>query len=141
MDSDLKFRLFANMDALAPEYGLTDLTYPSFIRKSGYRSDISASDAVEGLSAILEAATGVRLDFGNSTGDQPIGAEEWTEGLKRWVEKGEGRERGEAKKQEVGIEERMRNWATRNFWLAWDALGQECVSSSWSPFWLSRTPH
>ena len=130
MDSDLKSRLFVNMDALGPEYGLTDLTYPSFIRKAGYRIDLSASDAVEGLSAILEAATGVRLDFGNVTGTGASSTEDWAEGLRKWVERGEGNK--ENKKPDEGtevtlgdVQSKLRLFATRNFWLAWDALGSE----------------
>jgi cell division control protein 45 len=124
MDIDLKSGLFTKVASLAPEYGLNDLTYPSFIRKSGYKSDISSSDAVEGLGALLEVATGVRLDFGNgnATGG---GREEWSEGIKGWVEKegkeGGGREEEEGGEKKDGHEE----WGRRNFWLAWDALSPE----------------
>lgn len=134
MDTDLKARLAENMDRQGPEYGLTDLTYPSFIRKAGYRSDLSASDAVEGLSAILEAATGVRLDFGNVTGTGGAATEGWAEGLRKWVDRGEGSAAAnkENKKPDsdavdtLGTDQaKQHRNATVNFWIAWDALGSE----------------
>lgn len=141
MDADLKVSLYTKVDDLAPEYGLDDLTFPSFYRKSGYRSDISSSDAVEGLGALLEVATGVRLDFG--TGADAVsgagGREEWkAEGMRRWID-GEGdAETAEMPKEKTGEEDEEEgaivkadkleiDWGTRNFWLAWDALSTECV--------------
>lgn len=148
MDIDLKNTLYKQVDALAPEYGLMDLTFPSFIRKAGYRSDISSSDAVEGLGALLEVATGIRLDFGSGT-DNLVGGnggrEEWkAEGMGRWVDGGaEGGAAGndnrkpaedggaaEEEDAEVAKKERQElDWGTRNFWLAWDALNTESVDS------------
>lgn len=133
MDSDLKNSLFTKVAELAPEYGLLDLTYPSFIRKSGYKSDISASDAVEGLRALLEVATGVRLDFGNGgIGAGTGGREEWSEGLKGWVERdGEDKENrkpqggDDEEGEQAAAERKEQDWGTRNFWLAWDALNSE----------------
>lgn len=146
MDSDLKDMLYDKVDQLAPEYGLDDLTFPSFYRKSGYRSDISSSDAVEGLGALLEVATGVRLDFG--TGADAVsgagGREEWkAEGMRRWIdgeaememesgggeqrEKGVGGEEEEEENAIVKAEKLEIDWGTRNFWLAWDALSNEYV--------------
>ena len=144
MDLDLKNNLFHKVDELKDEYGLHDLTYASFIRKSGYRSDISSSDAVEALGALLEVATGVRLDFGNGgvgTGAAGGGREEWSEGIKNWVQKdGRGgdkenvrpalREDGEEHDDEdeaaaLALQKKELDWATRNFWLAWDALSTE----------------
>lgn len=141
MDSDLKNSLYTKVDALAPEYGLDDLTFPSFYRKAGYRSDISSSDAVEGIGALLEVATGVRLDFGSGA-DAVSGAggrEEWkAEGMRRWID-GEAEDAEEDKagphkvveEQDeenatiVKAERREIDWGTRNFWLAWDALNNE----------------
>lgn len=130
MDVDLKSRLYNNIDALAPEYGLNDLSYESFVRKSGFRSDISAADTVEGIGALLEAATGVRLDFGTGAG-----REEWTQGIKSWVSKNGEQHRlmngksladgGAAVEDEAGQQDEGPlggGWQTRNFWLAWDAL-------------------
>lgn len=74
MDMDLKVSLRNKVDSIAPEYGLFDLIYPSFIRASGYQSVLSASDAVESVSSLLEVGTGVRLDFGADEGIKTWGA-------------------------------------------------------------------
>jgi len=63
MDLDLRATLVSKMDDIAPEYGLTELTYRSYIRSFGFlASPISAADAVEGIHALLNAAYGVRID-------------------------------------------------------------------------------
>jgi cell division control protein 45 len=117
MSSDLKESLFPMLSEQRASYGLWDLSYPSFVRKSGWRVDLSAQDYVDALEALLEAATGVRLDFasittidarralvdgGGSSGagggggpgaghhsaaTQYGGREEWAEGIKSWVHK------------------------------------------------------
>ncbi|WFD29112.1 DNA replication initiation factor cdc45 [Malassezia sp. CBS 17886] len=64
MDLDLKDSLVARVESIAPEYGLTDLVFRSFTRSCGFRAmPISASDAVEGISALLQAAHGVRIEI------------------------------------------------------------------------------
>lgn len=64
MDLDLRNSLVGRMESIAPEYGLTDLVFPSFSRSYGFRSmPLSASDAVEGLAALLQAAHGVRIEI------------------------------------------------------------------------------
>lgn len=63
MDLDLRKSLVARMDSIAPEYGLTELVFRSFIRSYGFKSaPLSAADAVEGISALLQAAYGVKLE-------------------------------------------------------------------------------
>lgn len=63
MDLDLRNSLVSRMESIAPEYGLTDLVFQSFTRSYGFRSmPLSASDAVEGISALLQAAHGVRVE-------------------------------------------------------------------------------
>lgn len=80
---DLKSTLRLKLDAIAPEYGLVELTYPSFTRAFGYRCpSLSAADAVEGLSALLEAATGVRIEVESENGK---GGGEWFGGSKAWT--------------------------------------------------------
>ncbi|GAA5998555.1 DNA replication initiation factor CDC45 [Rhodotorula paludigena] len=113
MSSDLKASLFPMLSEQRAAYALWDLTYPSFVRKSGWRVDLSASDCVEALAAMLEAATGVRLDFstavdgrralvgGEEAGGrggggggqhdaatQHGGREEWAEGIRGWLARG-----------------------------------------------------
>lgn len=161
MSTDLKTSLYPKLSEQKAAYGLWDLTFPSFVRKSGWRVDLSASDCVEALAAILEAATGVRLDFDSAVdgrralvgtaGGAPEGAggmgqhnaatqhggrEEWAEGIKSWVAKGEDKENrrpvqaGEAEEltDQEKREKRDRDESEarrRNFWYAWDALDPE----------------
>ncbi|GAA6026020.1 hypothetical protein JCM11491_005340 [Sporobolomyces phaffii] len=63
MSIDSKQTLAAKMHEQTPAHSLYDLAYPSFIRKDGYRTDLSASDYVDVIASILEAGTGVRLNF------------------------------------------------------------------------------
>ncbi|GAA5852390.1 hypothetical protein JCM8547_006764 [Rhodosporidiobolus lusitaniae] len=110
MASDLKASLFPMLQEQKDSYMLWDISYHSFVRKSGWKIELSAADCVEALGAMLEAATGVRLDFrgavdgrralvGAETGPgggggqhdaatQHGGREEWAEGLRSWVKKG-----------------------------------------------------
>ncbi len=86
MDMDLKSTLRHKLDAIAPEYGLVELTYPSFTRAFGYRCPLlSAADATEGLSALLEAATGIRIEVERENGK---GGGEWFGGSKLWTTDG-----------------------------------------------------
>lgn len=63
MPLDLRNSVVTRLEAIAPEYGLTELVFKSFIRSYGYRSSpLSAMDSVEGLNALLIAATGVRIE-------------------------------------------------------------------------------
>lgn len=63
MELDLRQSLVQRMESIAPEYGLVDLTFRSFTRSYGFRSmPLSASDAVEGIAALLQAAHGVRIE-------------------------------------------------------------------------------
>ena len=64
MELDLRESLVSRMESIAPEYGLTDLTFRSFIRSFGFRSmPLSATDTVEGVAALLQAAHGVRIEM------------------------------------------------------------------------------
>ena len=48
MNMELKRDLVDRLEATAPEYGLLELSYPSFFRCYGYRlHPLSAADAVE----------------------------------------------------------------------------------------------
>ena len=68
MAKDLKLSLRNKLDQIAPEYGLVELTYPSFTRCYGYLSQpLSACDAVEAVSALLDVAGGVRTRRGAAT--------------------------------------------------------------------------
>lgn len=136
MDIDLKSSLRSKLDAIAPEYGLLELSYPSFTRCFGYRSQpLSAADAVEGVSALLDVAGGVRMEI-EVEGARNGG--EWFGGGKVWetdshrsgrrgdepaevVDEGRNAEDGEEQPEEGGKMEL--EWWKKNFWTAFDALG------------------
>lgn len=64
MPLDLRKSLTGRLEAIAPEYGLTELVFKSFVRSFGFRSNpLSAGDTVEGLNALLVAATGLRIEI------------------------------------------------------------------------------
>jgi cell division control protein 45 len=94
MDIDLKSTLRSKLEAIAPEYGLLELSYPSFTRCFGYRSPpLSAADAVEAVSALLDVAGGVRMEV-EVEGARNGG--EWFGGGRVWeVEGARGRMGGE----------------------------------------------
>jgi cell division control protein 45 len=149
MDMDLKRLLRDKMDDIAPEYGLVELSYPSFVRSFGFRTQpLCAADVVEGVSALLQAAGGVRLEVETEGGQ---GGGEWFGGSHLWdMRNKSGSERngssndkwksfgssllissGEDDAAEGdGHGPEMENWWVRNFWVAFDALGNEWVHSS-----------
>jgi cell division control protein 45 len=138
MDMDLKKELMGKLSAIAPEYGLVELSYPSFMRCFGYKSQpLSAADAVEAISALLDVAGGVRMEI-EIEGARNGG--EWFGGGRVWetsaskkkdddrsgllplpadvvadakpVESNGGEEPGKIEVQ----------WWVKNFWAAFDAL-------------------
>ncbi len=137
MDMDLRIDLREKLDTVAPEYGLVELSYPSFTRAYGYRcTALAAADAVEGIEALLEAGTGIRIDVEYDGGK---GGGEWFSGTKIWSANEYGNEKemkGTAKKLQSGAGvvngdevdemeessklEQGRN--RKNFWVAYDAL-------------------
>ncbi|KAJ7090295.1 CDC45-like protein [Mycena belliarum] len=150
MDMDLKKSLVRKLNDIAPEYGLVELSYPSFMRCFGYRSQpLSASDAVEGVSALLDVAEGLRMEV-EIEGARNGG--EWFGGGKVWEasnnsragrRKREERENippaggqdtnaGVAKVKRIGEGEEGDDdqdadgkdvqWWVKNFWTAFDAL-------------------
>ncbi|KIM87549.1 hypothetical protein PILCRDRAFT_85952 [Piloderma croceum F 1598] len=116
MDIDLKSTLRSKLEAIAPEYGLLELSYPSFTRCFGYRSPpLSAADAVEAVSALLDVAGGVRMEI-EVEGARNGG--EWFGGGRVWEVEGARGEREEGEKEEKMEVE----WWKKNFWTAFDAL-------------------
>ena len=141
MDRDLKRQLPDKLDTIAPEYGLVELSYPSFTRAFGFQlASLSAADAVEGLSALLEAAKGVRMEVDKEGGK---GGGEWFGGTRLWNvgggvggrEKNDGDEdkenvdpRGNGKSNANGEvadtqegKKKEQAWHVANFWIAYDA--------------------
>ncbi|KAJ3863879.1 CDC45-like protein [Lentinula novae-zelandiae] len=148
MDMDLKRSLVQKLDDIAPEYGLIELSYPSFMKCYGYQSQpLSAADAVEGISALLDLAGGVKMEVeveGSRNGGEWFGGGKVWEihGLstkRRWaVEEDrenippDGKNNADGAKKEVA-------WWIRNFWVAFDALADiEALKHSLN---LSMTLH
>ncbi|KNZ74782.1 Cell division control protein 45 like protein [Termitomyces sp. J132] len=105
MDMDLKRDLVRKLNDIAPEYGLVELSYPSFMRCFGYRSQpLSAADAVEGISALLDAA-GESQQTTAADGESVSKVPHITS-------------RGE-------LESKRSGWWIRNFWTAYDALNEQ----------------
>jgi cell division control protein 45 len=133
MDMDLKHQLRDKLDAIAPEYGMIELTYPSFVRCYGYHMQpLSAADAVDALNALLDAATGVRIEIeadGARNGGEWFGGGRVWRAAGRWgvleSEQASARNRGQEEEQAAGEreqEEGRGSWLVRNFWNAFDAL-------------------
>ncbi|KAI0957423.1 hypothetical protein AcW1_005820 [Taiwanofungus camphoratus] len=143
MAKDLKLSLRHKLDQIAPEYGLVELSYPSFTRCYGYRSQpLSACDAVEAVSALLDVAGGIRMEV-EIEGARNGG--EWFGGGRVWIGGKEGRRRDDerenippgavvsiAKLQSVAADMEGKEdadgegaglqWWVKNFWTAFDAL-------------------
>jgi cell division control protein 45 len=134
MDMDLKRQLRDKLDAIAPEYGMVELTYPSFVRCYGYHMQpLSAADAVDALNALLDAATGVRIEVeadGARNGGEWFGGGRVWRAAGRWgipetKEKASGRGRNQEEELAAEAEreeEERESWLVRNFWNAFDAL-------------------
>ena len=137
MAKDLKLSLRNKLEQIAPEYGLIELSYPSFIRCYGYLSPpVSAGDAVEAISALLDVAGGIRMEV-EVQGARNGG--EWFGGGKLWEAGGREDDKenkgvlfagvdatAKGKAQANGDEEEEEKeevqWWVRNFWTAYDAL-------------------
>lgn len=142
MDADLKRKLRDQIDTIAPEYGLDDLVYPSFVKSFGFRSQpLCAADVVESISALMQAASGIRLQVESLDGQ---GGGEWFAGARVWDlgDKTVAKEdamlstRNRTLDSENtspvgqldgadGSSASMGRWWVKNFWIAFDALGSE----------------
>ncbi|PLW12284.1 hypothetical protein PCANC_08198 [Puccinia coronata f. sp. avenae] len=151
MDMDLKRTLTEKVESIAPDYGLFELSFPSFVRAYGYQSVLSASDCIECISAILEVATGVRLDFNSLHGghgtvsidDQGQTGTLWDggRGVRRWTELNDTTRSQATTEKENGAADGSRPpgepsarsakgqkeevWWVQNFWIASDALSTD----------------
>ena len=152
MDMDLKRELRDKMESIAPEYGLVELAYPSFVRSFGFRSQpLCASDVVDGVSALLEAAGGISLTVEVEGGRN---GGEWFGSGQQWaMKRDDNKENIPVRKDGVVVsrggqgdtdgrdgKEVKDEWWKNNFWVAWDALGNEYVLYP-SSFPLSPKPH
>ena len=139
MAKDLKLALKNKLDQIAPEYGLLELSYPSFARSCGYISQpLSAGDAVEAISALLEIAGGVKIEV-EVEGARNGG--EWFGGGKVWDTSEIGRNdgdkenallngvggsitKGSEEDEDNGKTQSELEWWVKNFWTAYDALDE-----------------
>ncbi|KAH9446751.1 hypothetical protein MJO28_017601 [Puccinia striiformis f. sp. tritici] len=152
MDMDLKQTLTEKVESIAPEYGLFELSFPSFVRAYGYQSVLSASDCIECISAILEVASGVKLDFASLHGghgtvsldDQGQTGTLWDggKGVRRWTELHDTTSRSSqstmnkenqppagsrpaGESSEASKKPKEEVWWVQNFWIASDALSTD----------------
>jgi cell division control protein 45 len=123
--SKTKEELHERLDQIAPEYGLIELTYPSFVRHYGFqRQPTGAADAVEALGALLDVGGRVKIvmeELGTRNGG------EWFSGGRLWEVRGKWREDEEEDTRQEPAEEdeepkKTTEWWIRNFWVAYDAL-------------------
>ncbi|KAI9600696.1 hypothetical protein H4Q26_000487 [Puccinia striiformis f. sp. tritici PST-130] len=139
MDMDLKQTLTEKVESIAPEYGLFELSFPSFVRAYGYQSVLSASDCIECISAILEVASGVKLDFASLHGghgtvsldDQGQTGTLW-DGVKASSQSTMNKEnqppagsRPAGESSEASKKPKEEVWWVQNFWIASDALSTD----------------
>lgn len=131
MDMDLKRQLRDKLDAIAPEYGMIELTYPSFVRCYGYHMQpLSAADAIDALNALLDVATGVQIEVeldGTRNGGEWFGGGRVWRAAGRWgvPEAKETLNMQDSNQEEHAAEARMEERESalvRNFWNAFDAL-------------------
>jgi cell division control protein 45 len=138
MDMDLKKSLIQKLNDVAPEYGLVELSYPSFMRCYGFHSQpLSAADAVEGISALLDVAEGMRMEIeieGMRNGGEWFGSGKIWEAsyslngdLKTRSDKGSGITTNPQGDPSIEVEEttdqsKDPQWWVKNFWAAYDAL-------------------
>ena len=135
MDLDLKSTLQSQLESIAPEYGLLELSYPSFTRCFGYKSPpMSGADAVEALSALLHVADGVKIEVeieGARNGGEWFGAGRVWEGGKAREAVGQVNDLSnktddleEDSQGQAGMNNTDVQWWQKNFWTAYDALSE-----------------
>ena len=148
MDISLKKDLQTKLESITPEYGMVELTYASFMRCCGYRSlPLGAADSVEAVSALLDAASGVRLEVeveGARNGGEWFGAgrtwalhgqhNKWADDERENDPPGgalpppassgaNGKKQIEEEKDEAPKKGTVQPWV-QNFWSAYDSLNE-----------------
>lgn len=144
MDMDLKKMLIQKLNDMAPEYGLVELSYPSFIRCFGYHSQpLSAADAVEGISALLDVAGGVRMEVevegARNGGEWFGGGRVWEANIHNDSQRKHDGKRNDSllaraaepaagtnkeDEQDESQNKKEVDWWVRNFWTAYDSLNE-----------------
>lgn len=133
MDMDLKKTLLQKLDEIAPEYGLVELSYPSFMRCFGFHTQpLSATDAVEGISALLDVAEGIRIEVeieGARNGGEWFGAgrvwEAYALEKNNLMAKRDGHPADNSQESQANENQSQEpDWWVKNFWTAYDALSK-----------------
>lgn len=138
MDVDLKKSLFSTLANVAPEYGLVELIYPSFVRCLGYKmTPLSAADIVDILSTLMEVDQGIEIQI-EEEGARNGG--EWFGGGRIWESGAAGSQLNRTRVtnnassydpppthdeiSENGEEtpKSEEPWWVKNFWTAYDTL-------------------
>lgn len=137
MAMDLKRELRDKLEAIAPEYGMVELSYPSFVRCYGYHTQpLAAADAVEALNALLDAATGLVMEvevIGARNGGEWFGGGRVWQAGGRWASEimekhkemdrgAEGEGEGAVLDEDGTAEKEGKSYLARNFWSAFEAL-------------------
>lgn len=154
MNPEIRETLAAQIDNFGPECGLVEPTYASFTKSYGNEmSRTSAADVLAGITALLEAAKGVKLMVqveGGKGGGELFGTERIWDLRKQHGVKGKeniplggekkrladgnsksGRANTDAEDEDTEDADDMeidgdKVWR-QNFWLAFDALGTKSV--------------
>jgi cell division control protein 45 len=71
MEMDLKESLPSRINKHAAEFGIEDVSIPSFLREFGFVMRLSASDAVYALMALIEAPYSA-IEYCNLSGNGPV---------------------------------------------------------------------
>lgn len=74
MSLDFKKLMNTKLKQVAPRYNLPEILFPSFVRRYGYKTALSASDAVHSLTSLLDygakwVKSYVQMDLGDMVGD------------------------------------------------------------------------
>ncbi|KAG5459849.1 MAG: hypothetical protein BJ554DRAFT_8182 [Olpidium bornovanus] len=64
MNVDLRTSLRTKINRTAPEYGLHELYFPSFVRTYGWEYKFSSADAVYAVTAVIECSPGIAASLG-----------------------------------------------------------------------------
>lgn len=151
MSLAVKNNLVHQLESIAPEYAMTELNYPSFVRARGWKGQgMSAADEVDVLATIMDVAYGYKMEVEIEGGRN---GGEWFGGGKVWegrqasrlthrkdherenIPPGDASNRARQKSStEDGVEvdeppegsKQDLPWWQQNFWAAFDAL------SDWS---------
>jgi cell division control protein 45 len=127
MNINLKKSFLQKLTHVAPKHGLTELSYPSFIRCYGSGAQpLSAADAVEAIRALLDVAgwmhTQAEIERTQNSGEHFENRRLWTSTSANHTSEQSAKLNGGeefATEIEHGKEP---GWWTENFWIAYDAL-------------------